>query len=355
MAEAITLPPGAFAAAKSGAPQPAPKPAAEAAPKPAAAKEAKAPEVVRRPAPSLRDDPPPKETKPEPVAEKPAETEAAAEKRIRKLKVAGQEREWDLANEEESLKAIAKGLGADELFRKTARDREEMENAIRTVQGGGDPKKIDAALRKLGIDPEAFSEAVVWETMQRKAREEEWAKDPAAKKRWDDDQELQQRRDADERARQDGLTEKQRQDQIKFESSYESKITKALDSGKIPKTPESVQRMADELYIAVENGIDLTAEEIVEKVRGDLVNDSKVLFGAMDGEQIIALLGEEIADKIRQADLKKLRSPQGNPFPVRSAAKNAASQRNEPAPKEKRVSGSEWRDGLVKGFLSRQR
>lgn len=350
MAEAISLPPGAFAAAKSGAPQPAPAaPKPEATPKPKEA--AKAPEIVRRPAPEAKPDPVP----PKPAAEAAPAGETAAEKRIRKLKVAGQEREWDLSNEEETLRAIAKGLGADEVFRKTARDREEFENALKIIQGGGDPKKIDAALRKVGIDPEKFAEQLVWEKIQREQREAEWAKDPAAKKRWEDEQELIARRAADEAAREAGLTQKQRDDQARFESGYAKKIEAALDLGKIPKTPEAVARMADELMIAVENGLDLSAEEIVAKVRDDYAGEISTICNGMDGDQLIQFLGAANLEKIRKADLARLKNPQGNPFPVRSQQKQAADRKDAPTQREARMSGSQWRESLAKDFLNRNK
>jgi len=71
-------------------------------------------------------------------------------------------------------------------------------------------------------------------------------------------------------------------------------------------------------------GLDLSPEDLVNEVRTDYMNDLTSLLGEATEDQILELLGEANAEKLRKADLKRLKNPQGNPFPQRSPARKAA-------------------------------
>ncbi len=361
MAEPISLPAGAFAAAKAGKPQPAPAPkpeakAADPAPQQGAkpktelrkaGTERKEPEIVRKQAPQLRNE-----------DSEPAEGEGApegmtaAQKKIWKLKADGEDFDFDATDEEAVKREIMKARGADKRFQAAAQMRKEAESAFSALK---DPARLKQILQdpRVGVDIKKFAEDMVWENIQQQQREEEWAKDPAAKQRYEDEQELRARREADARSAEEGKTRKQREDQARYETGYETKILKALDVGGIPKTPEAISRMAEYLMKSVEHGYDLSAEDLVQQVRDDYISEFTAVLGAADGDQLLALLGEENAKKLREADLRRLKNPQGNPFPSRSPQKTAASGRAQPAPKKQ--AGSEWRQDLMKDFLNRKR
>ncbi len=347
MAEAISLPPGAFAAMKSGAPQPkpaeAPKPAADA---PKADAKPKGPEIVRKPAPSLRE-----ADKPEPRAEPPKDL-TPAERKIWKLKADGEEFDFDATDEEAVKREIMKARGSEKRFRAAQETKAEAERAFAMLKDPDGLKRVLADPR-IGLDVKKFAEQVVWEQIQQEQREADWRQNPEKKKQYEDEQELQARRAADERTKAEGLTRQQQEAQGRYETGYSEKIMKALEAGNMPKTPEAVARMAEYLYRAVEHGYDLSPDDLVQQVRDDYINEFKAVLGGSDGDQLLALLGEENADKLRKADLKRLKSPQGNPFPTRSPQRQAASDK--PIPREQRKSGSEWRDGLMKDFLNRNR
>ncbi len=359
MAEPM-IPAGAFAAMKAGQPLPSAAPKAEAkaplaaAPEPKpktelrkpASEVRKEPEVVRKQAPQLRN----ADNDDEPDAAPAAMT--AAERKIWKLKVDGEEFDFDATDEESVKREIMKARGADKRFDSAASLRREAEQAFSMLK---DPAQLRKILEdpRVGIDVKKFAEEMVWEDIQRREREAEWAKDPAAKQRWEDEQELKSRRETEARERELGETKAKREAVTHFEVSYEAKIQKALAIGGIPQTVAAVQRMAEYLHKSVEEGLDLSPEELVQEVRADYMNDLTSVLSAADGEQLLALLGEANAEKLRQADLKRLKNPQGNPFTARSAAKKAASGKSDPAPK--RMGGSDWREALKNEFLNRNR
>ncbi len=350
MAEGISLPPGAFAAAKAGTPQPAPAPKADAAPAPAAAPAKpktelrkappKEPEVVKKAAPQLRNED--NEAEPEPTA---------SDRKIWKLRDGAEEYEFDATDEESVKREVQKARAANKRFDEAARLRGEAEQAFSMLK---DPASLRQILQdpRVGVDLKKFAEDYVWEQIQQQQREAEWAKDPAAKQRWEDGEELKRRRDADARAKEEGASRQQRDAQARHETVYEQKFMKALETGGIPKTPEAVARMAELTMMAVDKNIDLTTEEIAQVYLAELEQADRARYGGATGEQLARMIGEDGLKRLREYDLSRLKNPQGNPFPKRSAAKQAASGT---APAPRRQSGSEWKEDLVKNFLNRNR
>lgn len=330
----ISLPPGAFAAAKSGAPQPTPQPKAE-------------PKVEPKPTPA----------KTEPVIDPEAKTEppkglTAAERKIWKLKADGEEFEFDATDEEAIKREIMKARGADKRFESGAALKKQAETFFEMIKN---PETLRRVLTdpRVGVDVKKFAEEIVWEQIQAQQREEEWKKSPEKKAQWEREQKLKEYEEREARETAEGNTRAEREAQQRFEASYETKITKALEVGGIPKTPAAVARMAEYLMKSVEHGIDLSPEDLVEQVRKDYMDDFAAVLGQADGDQLLRILGESNAEKLRKADLKRLKSPQQNPFPKRSEAKQAANARDPAQPKK--LAGSDWRDAMKKEFLNRNR
>ncbi len=345
----ITLPPGAFAAAKSGAPQPeaqpkpdaAPAPAAAAAPKPKTELRKKEPEIVKKAAPQLRNE-----------DNEPDEPPAPVERKVWKLKDGAEEFDFDATDEEAVKREVQKARAANKRFDEAARLRQEAEQAFSALK---DPSQLRQILQdpRIGVDLKKFAEDYVWEQIQQQQREAEWAKDPAAKQRWHDEQELKTRREADARAQEEGKTRQQREAQVRHETAYEQKFIKALDAGGIPKTPAAVARMAELTMLAVDQNIDLTPEEIAQVYLEELDHADRTRYSQATGEQLAKMIGEDGLKRLREYDLGRLKNPQGNPFPKRSPAKQAANGKAPPAPA--RQTGSEWRADLIRDFANRNR
>lgn len=333
---AITLPTGAFAAMKSGAPQPAATPAPE--PKAAAA----------APTPKAE---PKADPKPEPDAKAP-EGMTAAEKKIWKLKADGEEFDFDATDEEAVKREIMKARGADKRFQSAAALKKQAETFFEMIKNPATLKQVLADPR-IGVDVKKFAEECVWEQIQQQKREAEWEKNPELKAQWERDQRLKvfeekEARDAEAKAR-----EKLDAESARYEGDYGAKIMQALKTGGLPQTPEAVSRMAEYLAQAVEKGYDLSADDLVAQVRADYQKDILGVLGGLEGDDLLALLGESNAKKLRDADLKRLRTPQDNPFPARSGRKPSEGSKKEAAPK--RLSGSDWRAELTKDFLGQKK
>lgn len=94
--------------------------------------------------------------------------------------------------------------------------------------------------------------------------------------------------------------------------NYQKVIISALETGGLPKTDFTVRRMCDLMAKNLQMGLDLAPEHLAKLVREDYENETKTLYSATDGETLLKLLGDDIANKIRKADLARLKAGMPN-------------------------------------------
>ena len=106
-----------------------------------------------------------------------------------------------------------------------------------------------------------------------------------------------------------------------YANEFEGKIMEGLNSQGIPKTPTTVKRMAQLMAKNLEHGLDLAPQQLAELVKQDYIKEIQELFGSTESDALLNLLGEGVSNKIRQADLKKLKA--NNPFNRRSSSQSS--------------------------------
>lgn len=126
-----------------------------------------------------------------------------------------------------------------------------------------------------------------------------------------------------------------------YQQDYEQKIIKGLQSQNLPKTPKTVRRMAELMAKSAEHGIDLDPEHLAEIVRQDYVNEMREMFGSTEGDMLLNLLGEDVGNKIRKADLAKLKGGA-------STQQKFQAQPQAPAERKGKVKSSDYEAHLKK-------
>ena len=121
-----------------------------------------------------------------------------------------------------------------------------------------------------------------------------------------------------------------------------------MNSG-LPKTPQTLKRVAELMHSALKKGYELDVATAVDMVRESYQNDMMELYGKLDGDKLVGLLGEDLAKKIRMYDLQRLKAKH-NPPPSEATLQQqqqAAPRRTEPkAPTTMRT--SDWLDQIRK-------
>jgi hypothetical protein len=93
----------------------------------------------------------------------------------------------------------------------------------------------------------------------------------------------------------------------------QGQIIEALEKSNLPKTKETVRKMAFYMRQNLVNGWDAPMEMIIRQVKNERQNSVRDEVSNSNAEQLIDLFGEELINKIRQHDLKQLRDRRNLP------------------------------------------
>jgi len=107
---------------------------------------------------------------------------------------------------------------------------------------------------------------------------------------------------------------KQEQEQFdyltkEYEREFTENIISALETSKLPKTPDVIRRISYYLAKAQQRNIPVQAKHVIPLVEEDLRTLNKSFLDALDEEQLQEYLGHEKMKKLRQAELKKIKKP----------------------------------------------
>lgn len=262
------------------------------------------------------------------------QTETKTEPQLKKfkLKVDGEEFEetLDLSNEAELVKRLQLAKAAEKRITQAKTEKQKAMEIAKAFEDGTLFKKHPKA-RELA---EQFLleqlEAEMLTPEQKRLKELESYK---AKK----DSEEREAKELQAKAAQEA---KERE----IATNFQKTIIDALDKSGLPKTPEMAKRMAYIMKKNLDLGLNLTSEDLVQEVKSEtLAMIKSVIASAQDGDQIISLFGEDVAKKIRAADVKKLKEkmnmPQGKSQPV-DVPKNPKT--------DKPMSIDEWKEMIAK-------
>jgi len=265
-------------------------------------------------------------------AEKKAEIPQALKKKL-KLKVDGEEIEDEIDfNDEEGLKRkLQLSYAAKKRMEEAKAAKAKAFEIIKAFEE--DPANV---FKKLGPKGREAAERFLLEQLQ------EEAMDPKDKelrdlKKYKEEMEAEKERIKAEREKQ-ALAEQE----AKYAQEFQKTIIDALGKSGLPKSPEMVKRFASIMQKNLELGLELTADDLVDEVKSDITSIIKSIVGEADGDHLINLFGEDVANKIRKSDIRKLQEKQGQVFQQRSTKQEAA-----PQPKSGRpMTMAEWKRSL---------
>jgi hypothetical protein len=223
----------------------------------------------------------------------------AAREAIRKFKVKvnGQEQEVD---ENELLRGYSHQQAANKILQEGKAARKQAEEFIAMMK---DPSKFYEVAAKLGHNPRELSEKYLVSQLEDEMldpRDRE-LRDAKTKLKHIEDMERQQR----EAVEQQRLNEMK----AKYAEDYTQQFTKALETSGLPPTKAMVGEMAKYIARSAKIGFKMTPDEAAQLVREDIQQAHKRLIGDSDGDTLIKLLGEDVANKIRKYDTSKLKDP----------------------------------------------
>ena len=274
-----------------------------------------------------------KEHEPEVPAETTEEKkEAAALKR--KFKVRGKEIEVEL-DDGRYHDLAQKGWVAEEKWQEAAKMKKEADAFVERLKKNPIEVLKDPSL---GVDFRKVAEDYLWEQMQ----EENLS--PEEKQYRREQNELKDLRDAKQQYESEQEAIKHQAEVQHFEQDYDRKVSTALADSGLPKTTGTIRRITEYMLLDVKNGVERPIADYVDLVSRDYAADIKDLIGQLPADKLLKLLGGDVAKKIRDHDVAKLRSPQpasGHTFvPGKGMVKD-----NKP---QKKLGGHDWQQQIMK-------
>ena len=154
---------------------------------------------------------------------------------------------------------------------------------------------------------------------------------------------------AEKEAQEKAEAERISQLEAKYAQEYQQKIIGALDKSGLPKTPELARRMAFLLQKNMELGLELTAEDLAQEARNEVLGLIGSLTKDADAVQLLSLLDKEALKKIDKHRVSELKKKQLGGSPNKSLTQSTY----KPSPRQqKAMSWEDWQDEVNKRIKS---
>lgn len=247
------------------------------------------------------------------------EVERSLKKKI-KIKVDGEESEEEIDfDDEESLR---KHLQLSKVSQKRMNEYSQLEKEVRHFieELKKNPRKV-LSDPTIGIDIKQLASQVIEEEIENSK------KTPQQLEKEKLESELRAMKEEREQERREAQRKEFERLEQQAAERYDTMITSALQKGELPKTPYVVKKIADYMYIGLQEGLDITPEDVLPLVKEEMQNDVRQMFSVLPENVIEQLLGVETINKLRK---KRIDAVKKAPIPARKAIKDVgSSQKNE--------------------------
>lgn len=233
-----------------------------------------------------------------------------------KLKVNGKEIEEEIDfNDEDRLREILqKGHAADQKFQESAALRKQMEQFVQLMQN--DPIR---AMKEMGLNPDDVAEAHM------KSRIEEMQLSPEQKELNDLRAKIEKAEAEKKALEEERLAEQQQRAQQEYERQLDQEMTSALEGSDLPKSPYVVKRLAEVMMVALEQaeeGQEVSVSDVLPVVEKQIKNEIQEMFGALPGDVIEQILGNDVTSKMRKYRRSKVKKAPETASSVKATGKS---------------------------------
>lgn len=225
------------------------------------------------------------------------------EKRLKKLKLKVDNKEIEEEIDLDDDEALIRHLQLGKMGQKRAQEKAELEKKVQKLimELDSDPFEV---MRQFGKNPDDIIEAYINKQM------EQAKKSPEQIEKERLEAELKAMRDEREKEKETFKQKEIERLQQQAFQQYDVQMEQALSKSSLPKTAYTVKKMADYMLVALEAGYDVTPEDVIPVVQEELNSDLKEMFASLPEDQIEALLGEQVLNKMRKRRVAKAQEAQ---------------------------------------------
>lgn len=243
---------------------------------------------------------------------------------VRRYKVG--EKEIALSDDD-IARDYSKWQGADAKFQEAAKMRKEIEAFQRQIQ-----ENPEVLLEQLG--PKKYELAQQW--LLESIQQQLYPEDPKDAKIREYEQKLQQIQAEEQRKAQEAEQARVQEAVARRRQEISETLSKAMEATPLSSDPEvaasTLREMALYMRAAAERGEEVSVEDIVSHVQNTKFQSFYRLAAALDGEQLVSFLGDDIVKKIRKHDLQRLKASRSSEQPQQDQSWSSSSP-SEKSPK----------------------
>jgi hypothetical protein len=234
----------------------------------------------------------------------PPVTPPAPARKAYKFKVDDQEVTEELTDDE-VLQRLQKHKGADKRFQEAAEIKKQTERFFQLMK----EKPLDMVEKIHGPAAREMMEKHLWSKIQREQMNPQERELLETKERL---QALEQeKKDFEARQQQEQFSRLKAQ----HAQNFDKEIREALAASGKPVTKYAYARVAHYMLQAMNENRQLSAKDAVPLMDTDLQSDLRGMFESVNEDQILGILGDSVAEKVRKADLKRVRGGNLPPLP----------------------------------------
>lgn len=272
-----------------------------------------------------------------------AEQQAQALKKKYKYKVDGNEveEEIDFSDEENIKQKLSLAKAAQKRMQESAKVKKEAEQFIKALKEN--PLEILQDERLMGSAK--FRE--VAEAFLAKQLQQEMLT-PEQRRQMEIENELNKYKQQEAKAKEKTEQEQMAKLQQHYQQELQSTIVEALQSVNLPKTKKTIASMASLISKSMQHGLDLDAKTLGKMVRQQYEQDLREMFESSSEDSLLSILGDSVTNKIRKADLKRLKNATG----FQQKVEKPKSNYNEQQP-SRALTKEEWRAEIDKRIKSK--
>lgn len=267
---------------------------------------------------------------------KPAEIKKE-EKRLKKLKLKVDGKEYDeevnLDDDEYLIKQLQLAKVAQKRMGEHSQLQKDMSSFIEELKKN--PRKI-LSNPNIGVDVKKMVAEFIEEEIANSQKSPEQLEKEKLQARL---KELEEER----------KTEKEEFEKREFErlqeqeyERYDTLMTSALQKADLPKTPYVVKKMADYLLMGLQDGQDISPEDVIPLVREEMQSDLKAMFAVMPDEVIEQLVGKDVIGRIRKKSVAKAKEKGVPPQPLSKSLQDTGSKEKKDEEPKKRMTIKEF-------------
>lgn len=236
-----------------------------------------------------------------------------------KLKVDGKEYDedlpFDLPDDPKAREYMTRQLQLAKMGQNRAQQYSALEKDVVTFlnEMKSNPKKA-LSNPNFGLDLKKLAADIIEEEIANSQKSPEQIKSEKL------EQELQRLKDERETERQSAEKREFERLQEQEYQRYDTLVNNALEKGDLPKSPYVVKKIADYMLTGLQNGIDVTPDEVLPLVKKEILDDMAQMIGAMPDEAIEQFVGKDILNRLRKKNLAKAKTQP--PQPMKSSIKD---------------------------------